>query len=318
MLHDAGAGGLLIPDNASAPRVCDLHGRQLETASLAGDSRIVRHTAILDVIADAVPGSRTEPAHLLAHVLPQLVGRQVRQGLRPDMTARTAHGQPPRHAARADRHAVWYDVKQLTAACTSSYLSGPGARSFAPGAVADRRAELVHREAVRAVRALDSTHSHLPGGGGVMYPSLQEQEERGLDGPVYRAFRAAVGEADGGVVQGLVVGSYGDTSAAVDALAGEAADDMAGRHWRLMGARSQAEARGIFMQYVRRRWSATFWRSWRTLLHSRLPCVGQPSSSMLRVGAPAPVPAAPWLGDYPAARADAGVAHGAAAARGHA
>ena len=39
---------------------------------------------------------------------------------------------------------------------------------------------------------------------------------------------------------------------------------------------------------------------------------------MLRVGAPAPVPAAPWLGDYPAARADAGVAHGAAAARGHA
>ena len=91
-----------------------------------------------------------------------------------------------------------------------------------------------------------------------MYPSLQEQEERGLDGPVYRAFRAAVGEADGGVVQGLVVGSYGDTSAAVDALAGEAADDMAGRHWRLMGARSQAEARGIFMQYVRRRWSATF------------------------------------------------------------
>ena len=216
MLHDAGVGGLLIPDNASAPRVCDLHGRQLETASLAGDSRIVRHTAILDVIADAVPGSRTEPAHLLAHVLPQLVGRQARQGLRPDMTARTAHGQPPRHAARADRHAVWYDVKQLTAACTSSYLSGPGARSFAPGAVADRRAELVHREAVRAVRALDSTHSHLPGGGGVMYPSLQEQEERGLDGPVYRAFRAAVGEADGGVVQGLVVGSYGDTSAAVD------------------------------------------------------------------------------------------------------
>ena len=61
------------------------------------------------------------------------------------------------------------------------------------------------------------------------------------------------------------------------------------------------------MQYVRRRWSATFWRSWRTLLHSRLPCVGRPSSSMLRVGAPAPVPAAPWLGDYPAARADAGV-----------
>ena len=59
-------------------------------------------------------------------------------------------------------------------------------------------------------------------------------------------------------------------------------------------------------------------RSWRTLLHSRLPCVGQPSSSMLRVGAPALVPVAPWLGDYPAARADAGVAHGAAAARGHA
>ena len=78
----------------------------------------MRHTAILDVIADAVPGSRTEPAHLLAHVLPQLVGRQARQGLRPDMTARTAHGQPPQHAARADRHAVWYRGGLLRTAMT--------------------------------------------------------------------------------------------------------------------------------------------------------------------------------------------------------
>ena len=33
---------------------------------------------------------------------------------------------------------------------------------------------------------------------------------------------------------------------------------MAARHWRLMGSRTQAEARGVFMQHVQRRWSAAF------------------------------------------------------------
>ena len=73
----------------------------------------------------------------------------------------------------------------------------------------------------------------------------------------------------------------------MEALAGEAADAMAGRHWRLMGSRTQAEARGVFMQHVQRRWSAAFWRSWRAQLHARLPCIGAASSEVLRAGLPA-------------------------------
>ena len=104
MLHAAGAGGRTIPDSQlRAPRVCDLHGLQLETACLAGDSRIVRHDAVRDVIAADLPGARTEPDRLLAHVLPQLRGRRPRQGLRPDIAARTRFGQPPARAARTDR-----------------------------------------------------------------------------------------------------------------------------------------------------------------------------------------------------------------------
>ena len=63
---------------------------------------------------------------------------------------------------------------------------------------------------------------------------------------------------------------------------------MAARHWRLMGSRTQAEARGVFMQHVRRRWSAAFWRSWRALMHARMPCIGAATSDVLRSRAPAP------------------------------
>ena len=67
-----------------------------------------------------------------------------------------------------------------------------------------------------------------------------------------------------------------------------AADAMAARHWRLMGSRTQTEARGVFMQHVRRRWSAAFWRSWRALMHARMPCIGAATSDVLRSRAPAP------------------------------
>ena len=73
-----------------------------------------------------------------------------------------------------------------------------------------------------------------------------------------------------GRMHGIAVGSWQDCSTEVDALAGEAADAMAARHWRLMGSRTQADARGGFMQHVQRRWSAAFWRSWRAMLHARL------------------------------------------------
>ena len=40
--------------------------------------------------------------------------------------------------------------------------------------------------------------------------------------------------------------------------------------------------------HVWRRWSAAFWRSWRALMHARLPCIGAATSDVLRSRAPAP------------------------------
>ena len=145
----------------------------------------------------------------------------------------------------------------------------------------------MHSDAQQRVRMLDAEYSPLPDGGGATYPPWGDQVAQGLRGPVYCALAEAVGEADGGRVRGIGVGSWQDCSAEVEALAGEAADAMAGRHWRLMGSRTQAEARGVFMQHVQRRWSAAFWRSWRAQLHARLPCIGAASSEMLRAGLPA-------------------------------
>ena len=278
----------MIPDNASAPRVCDLHGLQLDTASLAGDSRIVRHDAIRDTISADLPGARTEPERLLAHVLPQLRGRRPRQGLRPDIAARTRFGQPPARAARADRSLVWYDVKTVTPLCRRT-RAGPAARSLTPSAVGDDRAREVHRAAQQRCRELDAEYSPLAGApAGTRYPSPAEQVERELRGPVLAAYEDAVGVMDGGQMHGLAVGSWQDCSVEVEALAGEAADAMAARHWRLMGSRTQTEARGVFMQHVRRRWSAAFWRSWRALMHARMPCIGAATSNVLRSRAPAP------------------------------
>ena len=111
-------------------------------------------------------------------------------------------------------------------------------------------------------RVLDAAHSPLLGGAvGAGYPAPAVQIARGLRGPVLQAYEDAVGAADGGRMHGLAVGSWQDCSVEVDALAVEAADAMAARHWRLMGSRTQAEARGVFAQHVQRRWSAAFWRS---------------------------------------------------------
>ena len=51
----------------------------------------------------------------------------------------------------------------------------------------------------------------------------------------------------------LSVGSYQGSSEAVHDLAREAPEARARTQWRLMGARSEHEALGVFMHDVRRR-----------------------------------------------------------------
>ena len=86
---------------------------------------------------------------------------------------------------------------------------------------------------------------------------------------------------------------------------------MAAQHWRLMGARSEQEAVGIFTTWVQRRWGSVFWRSWARCLRGRLPYVGQQRAR------PGRGPEPPRLGPYAAGGAEVypqvapGVVHGA-------
>ena len=104
----------------------------------------------------------------------------------------------------------------------------------------------------------------------------------------HRALRA-LAPSGGECCVGLVVGTFQGASDSVEALVGVAAQAQATAAWRLMGARDQPEAVGIFTHRVRRRWGATFWRTWASTIRSRAACVGRPDAAMLRHG---PVPAA--------------------------
>ena len=53
-------------------------------------------------------------------------------------------------------------------------------------------------------------------------------------------------------VRGLVVGQYGEASEDVHGIADAVAEALAGQRWRLMGARTQTEARAYFISTVRR------------------------------------------------------------------
>ena len=55
-----------------------------------------------------------------------------------------------------------------------------------------------------------------------------------------------------GVTRALVFGSYAEASPDVHHLIDALATQRAGRSWRLMGARTAAEARGYFVSRMRR------------------------------------------------------------------
>jgi len=56
----------------------------------------------------------------------------------------------------------------------------------------------------------------------------------------------------------LVVGQYGEASEDVHGIADAVAEALAGQRWRLMGARTQTEARAYFISTVRRELGITF------------------------------------------------------------
>ena len=77
-----------------------------------------------------------------------------------------------------------------------------------------------------------------------------------------------------GDVRGVVVGAYSEASRDVHNVLEAAADKIAERGWRAIGARTQEEARGFYIALVRRRMGLAAARAMARHRLSRVPWVG--------------------------------------------
>ena len=85
-----------------------------------------------------------------------------------------------------------------------------------------------------------------------------------------------------GDIRGLVFGQYAEASADVHGLLSAAADGMAERWWRLYGARTQAEARSVFIARLRRQLGVFVAREMARHRLRRVPYVGVPQAVIAR------------------------------------
>ena len=149
------------------------------------------------------------------------------------------------------------DVKTIHG-LSSHYLSAR-ARDEQSGAVRDREASVAadyRRHAQRLDAELSGTPVHVLG-------------------PVGRRL------AEFGATRGLVFGHYSEASDDVHDLIDVATDELARRVWRQMGARSQAEARGILVARARRRMGVAAARAFARHRLARVPYIGMPRAAVV-------------------------------------
>ena len=300
----AGVEGRRIPDRMGVHRWCDAYGNALTAANLRGGSRDDWHDAVLAAVyRDCPGGAQLEPDGVFEHVLPQDLDRQQRKGITFDLLARTKMGQRDGRRPNARPARVPFDLKTLSGD-TDFYREGPAARSAERGAPVQKRADQVDGDYKRHARELDRQHHTMPDGR--PFPSTREQVRLGLKGPVLTALETFP------PVQGLVVGHRCGWSKALQSLAGEAADALAERDYRLRGLSTAAEARSVYVSLINRRWSGACWRAWSRCVAARVPCVGQADDTCLLPGgdggggaaaAAAPMPA--WSEGLPFVDANA-------------
>ena len=85
-----------------------------------------------------------------------------------------------------------------------------------------------------------------------------------------------------GQTRGLTFGAYGEASPAVHALLSVAADGLAARQWRDMGARTQEEARSFIVSSLRRRLGLVICREFARHRIRRVPYIGVPRAVVER------------------------------------
>ena len=256
------AGQPIQISGRAAPPTCDAFGRELCRATLPGDSFRRRHDTLAervfkDLLSAGIEGG-TEPRQLFVHVLPQeVLSRTTHLGIIPDarllvhMPPQPPSGAQPVHAgapgSRSAPRDYLFDLKTISAGSTH-YVAKPN------GGAVEARARDVPTAYEREARALDRRHHGVT--------------EVDRVGPVLTALRAFP------PVRALVFGAYGEASSDVHTLLHMAAEAMAHRYWKRMGARTLAEALGIFVSSLRRSWGATAVREYARLRLNRLCYVG--------------------------------------------
>ena len=83
-----------------------------------------------------------------------------------------------------------------------------------------------------------------------------------------------------GGVRGVVFGHYSEASDDAHELLSITADELARRQWRGFGSRTQAEARGFFIQRLRRRLGLIVGREMARHRLRRIPFIGVPRAAV--------------------------------------
>ena len=259
----------------SLPRVCDAMGFQLGLASLPGGGHTAAHDeamrTIFDLTQEAGLGFELEPRHVFTSLIDPATLAQLPLGatglpsIIPDFlgaasmpaaaTARVpGRAAPARRGPSLPSRVLLWDVKLVFGG--GELYRCARARDEQAGAVAER----AHRvgggpsggEYGRHARALDLAHS--PAGTTPIVDRLTTF----------------------GQVRALVFGQYAETSPDVDSLVLECAYAIARKRWRLMGARSEAEARSYWVGVCRRRVGVAVARAMARFRIRRSPFLGVP------------------------------------------
>lgn len=258
--------GRSIPCGARRNTVCDAYGHQVGLAALPGAPFTDCHDAIAHelwrILMEAGVHVDVEPRGIFTTLIPTPVLLQPGQapGAVPDAAIDVAMAAPAtaRNATAGPRLPMqrWlFDVKTIFGG--NQLYQCPRARDEQSGAVAER----AHRcagEYLSAARAADRQYS-APG-----------------TNPILDRLRSF------GQTRGLAFGAYGEASLDVHALLTVAADGLAARQWRDMGARTQEEARSFIVSSLRRRLGLVICREFARHRIRRVPYIGVPRAVVER------------------------------------
>ena len=239
-----------IPCSSGRHTRCCAYGFELAAATLPVATFTAPHDecsqALYMDLMSPVTSVIAEPAHLFSGIIPPqlLVPEEGKKkpAIIPDASVNVSipAAQTQRHArqdgAPEPLRNHLFDTKLIHSA--AAYQGGPREREDQCGAVAVR-ARKVQSEYMTHARQMDARIAEVSNS----LPGTAVQSHLSLIGPV----RAAI------------IGHYGECSQDIHHLVRAAAEALAAKQWRTMGARSEMEARSFFMDTLRKELSIKIW-----------------------------------------------------------